>query len=114
MGAPAEIAEFDIPRVTAHDEDVFWFDIAMDHVPLLTEIESRHHLLHNFPGCTFVKTPYPPQFLVEVALRSILEHRVYVVLVVEVSIELSNIWVRRESVLYLQLLPHLRIKIVFV
>jgi hypothetical protein len=53
MGAPAEIAKFDVPRVAIDDQNVLWLDVSMNYVSLLQEPKSGDQLLNYFSSDGF-------------------------------------------------------------
>lgn len=86
MSAPTKIAELDIPCLAAHNENVFWFYVPMNHVALLAKEQRRYNLLDDFSCDVFVKAADFPEYLVKVAFWNVLQHRINVVTVVKVGI----------------------------
>lgn len=79
----------------------------MNYISLLAKEKSRNHLLNYLSCYTLVEAPHFAKDLIQVSLRNVLEHWVYVVSIVKVGIQFCDVRMRRQPVLYLQLFFHL-------
>lgn len=111
MNAPAIISEFDDAQAI---EKVFWLDISMDNV-LRVNILERLADLVNVP-CGFflgvVLIGLFLQVLVELALRTVLQDHINLVIIVEEAIELHDVLVVQVAVNFdfpAQLVSHVRL-----
>jgi hypothetical protein len=74
-------------------EDVFGFDIPMDDIAIMHELNGMANLLYHTLYLLFRKSSLAPQVVVDVASATELEDQVEVLLVREEGVELHDVWV---------------------
>ena len=86
--------------------------VSVDYVSFLHVPERKHNLLDNLSGNSFGKSFIFEPFLVQVAHRGHLKHRIYFILVVKVPIQLHDIWMSgTKSILDFLLFSHLAMEL---
>lgn len=67
-------------------KDVFWFDIPMDDITIMHELDCMTHLLDYASHSLFRKTPFSAKSIVNVASTAKLKYKVKIVLIVKKSV----------------------------
>ena len=110
MSRPAEVTQLDVQGILIHNEYVLWLNVSMDDIPFLHVDQCADHLSDDPLGFIIFEELLSFESLIQISVLSVLQHHVYALLIVEVTIQSDNVRVS-ESPLDLQLLFHLGEKV---
>lgn len=84
----------------------------MDNISLLQVPQCENHLLNDLAHHFFWEPFMFFQHLIQVAVRNVLQYTVNLSIVVKVRIQLRNVWMALQSILYFEFFLHLRVEVV--